>query len=71
MALSPEQVRIHNAETVAFCIGDVQSQLRTIAERLTIRRMTAEVIQLGQAYQELETLKRNLIALTPYGREAP
>jgi hypothetical protein len=69
MALSPEQVRIHNAETVAFCIGDVQNQLKTVAERLTLRRMTTEVVQLGQAYQELETLKRNLMALTPYGRE--
>lgn len=71
MGLSPEQVAIHNAETVAFCIGAVTAQLKVTANRLALRPgMYTEVGQLIQAVQDLAELQRNVLhSVTHNGRE--
>lgn len=72
MGSSPEQLRVQRIEDVAFPIGAAQTTIRTVAERIANRARTQherdDIALLAEVYQELETLKRKLIALTPYGR---
>jgi len=51
----------------------IVKQPRQPVKRWTLRvvgapHITADTALLAEVYQELETLKRKLIALTPYGR---
>lgn len=71
MGLSTEQVRIRNAETVAWCIGYAQVDIKDCAALLARRGMTTEVNLLVTAWQELEKLKVALMGETPYGRTQP